>query len=92
MPRYCWGFVFAGIYTLNSAYLYSTRHTKEAVFLSVLHSFVLNTACILGLYAAFGAPVLWYCYGITELLLMIISAAVRRGSLRADAERQAFTC
>ena len=31
IPQYCWAFLFASVNTVLSAYLYSTKRTKESV-------------------------------------------------------------
>ena len=38
MPRYAWGFIIMSVNTLISAYLYSTKRTKQAVILNVCRS------------------------------------------------------
>ena len=42
MPRYAWGFIIMSVNTLISAYLYSTKRTKQAVILNVCRSFLLD--------------------------------------------------
>lgn len=47
MPRYAWGFIIMSVNTLISAYLYSTKRTKQAVILNLCRSFLLDSAVIL---------------------------------------------
>ena len=54
MPRYAWGFIIMSVNTLISAYLYSTKRTKQAVILNLCRSFLLDSAVIFAVPAIFG--------------------------------------
>lgn len=79
---FSWGFVLAGVSTMVSGYLYSTMHSKMAICLNFFRSFVAKTVFILGLPAVFGAGIVWYSYGISEisvfLMAVIMTWAVNR--------------
>lgn len=73
MPQYIWAFIIAGVNTLISAYLYSTKRSGYAIILNIIRSFVINIAIIIGLTAIFGGNIIWYTFGISESLVLIIS-------------------
>ncbi len=70
-PKFAWGFILAGVNALISTYLYSTKRTKASVYLNVARSLVFNSLCILLLPYLFGIQIVWYCYGISEVLVLI---------------------
>lgn len=72
MPQFAWGFILAGVNALISSYLYSTKRTKEAIIINILHSFVINSLCILLLPLFFGESIIWFTYGISEIIILII--------------------
>lgn len=82
MPYYSWGFILASLNTLISAYLYSTKRTKEALTLNVCRSFLCNTLVILALPAVFGASAVWLTFGVYETLTLGIAYALYRYSER----------
>lgn len=55
MPRYAWGFIIMSVNTLISAYLYSTKRTKQAVILNLCRSFLLDSAVIFAVPAILAA-------------------------------------
>lgn len=70
---FSWAFVFAGANAMVSSYLYSTMHSKEAIALNIIRSFVTNTFSILVLPMLFGVGIIWYTYGISEVLVSIVA-------------------
>lgn len=70
---FSWGFVLAGVSTMVSGYLYSTMHSKMAIVLNFYRSFIAKTVFILGLPAIFGAGIVWYSYGISEISVLIMA-------------------
>lgn len=75
---FSWGFVFAGANSIVSSYLYSTMHSKQAIVLNVVRSFLTNTFSILVLPLIFGEGIIWYTYGISEILVSILAALLLR--------------
>ena len=73
LPQYIWAFIIAGVNTLISAYLYSTKRSGYAIVLNVVRSFVVNIAIIIGLSAIFGNSIVWYTFGISESIVLILS-------------------
>lgn len=45
----------------------------QAIILNILRSFVINTAVIVGLSAAFGTNIVWYTFGIAESIVLVLS-------------------
>lgn len=68
MPRYAWGFIIMSVNTLISAYLYSTKRTKQAVILNLCRSFLLDSVIIFAVPAVFGGNAVWLTMGIYEAL------------------------
>lgn len=82
MPLYSWGFVAVGVTTNISSYFYSTKRSHQADVISILRSFVLNTAIILLLPALFGGNMVWHSFGISEAIVMCISIVLLKRSER----------
>lgn len=80
LPQYAWGFIFMAVNTMISAYLYSTKRTKEALVLNVLHSFILNSLTIILLPSILGSGVIWYTFGIYEILVLVLAVALVKKS------------
>ena len=66
IPRYCWAFLFASLNTVLSAYLYSTKRTKEAVAVNILRSLIFTPLCIVALSFLTNGTLLWFTVGIAE--------------------------
>jgi len=73
MPLYAWGFVIMAFNVMISAYLYSTERSKHAIILNVLRSVVVNASVILLLPAVFGKDIIWFSFGIYEILVLFIA-------------------
>lgn len=82
MPRYAWGFIIMSVNTLISAYLYSTKRTKQAVILNVCRSFLLDSAVIFAVPAIFGGSAVWLTMGIYEGLALVLGIVLLRTSER----------
>ena len=78
MPKYSWAFIIAGINTMISGYLYSTEKTRSAILLNVLRSFVVCTVVIIGLTSLFKDTVVWFTFGISEMIIMVIAGSLLR--------------
>ena len=82
LPQYAWAFIVAGINTLISAYLYSTKRSSYAIVLNVARSLVLNTAVILGLSALLGSSIVWFTFGISECVVLVLAVILLKMSER----------
>lgn len=82
LPQYAWGFIIAGVNTLISAYLYSTKRSTYAIVLNVARSLVLNTVIILGLPILLGGSVVWLTFGISESIVLVLAFILLRASER----------
>ena len=82
MPRYAWGFIIMSVNTLISAYLYSTKRTKQAVILNLCRSFLLDSAVIFAVPAIFGGNAVWLTMGIYEGLALVLGIVLLRTSER----------
>ncbi len=80
MPKYSWAFIIAGVNTMISGYLYSTEKTKAAILLNALRSFVVCTAVIIGLTTIFKSAVVWFTFGISEAIIMVIAGSLLRAT------------
>ena len=82
MPQYAWGFIVMSFNTIISAYLYSTKRTKQAIVINTLRSLIVNTIVILGLSAFLGSNIIWHTFGIYEALVLIVAFILLRSSER----------
>lgn len=82
LPQYAWAFIVAGINTLISAYLYSTKRSNYAIVLNIARSLILNTAIILGLPALLGGSIVWFTFGISECVVLILAVILLKVSER----------
>ena len=82
MPRYAWGFIIMSVNTLISAYLYSTKRTKQAVILNLCRSFLLDSVIIFAVPAVFGGNAVWLTMGIYEALALLLGVMLVRTSER----------
>lgn len=91
MPVYSTGFLIQALTVIISSYLYSTTRSREAIFINVLRSFVVNTAVILLLPRMFGAGSIWLTFPVYESVVLAaayftMKDADGRGVLSGDAE------
>lgn len=86
MPMYSWGFVVMSLNVMISAYLYSTKRSKQAIIINVLRSLVMNSAVIIILPTLFpnalGGNIIWYTFGIYEAVVLIAAAGLLKHSER----------
>ena len=82
MPQYAWAFIVSGLNTLISAYFYSTKRSVQAIILNVARSFVINIAVIVGLSALLGSGIVWYTFGISEAVVLVIGVVLLKHSER----------
>jgi len=80
IPQYCWAFLFASMNTVLSAYLYSTKRTKESVAVNVLRGLIITPLCIVALSFATGGTVLWFTVGIAEAVTFAAAMAITKHS------------
>jgi Na+-driven multidrug efflux pump len=69
LPKFSWSFPVIALNTIISAYLYSTKRTREAVIINICRSFLFNSCLISLLPALFGEAVVWFTAGIAEARL-----------------------
>ena len=72
----------AGVNTLISLYLYSTKRSGYEIIINVVRSFIINIVIIIGLTAIFGSSIIWFTFGISESLVLIISVVLVKLSER----------
>ena len=65
-----------------SAYFYSTKRSKEAIIINVLRSLIVNSAMIILLPTIFGNGIIWFAFGIYEVLVLIVSIILLKHSER----------
>lgn len=82
MPLFSWGFVVMSLNVMISAYLYSTKRSKQAIIINALRSLFVNSAVILLLPAIFGSPIIWFTFGIYEALVLVVSVILLKHSER----------
>ena len=83
IPQYCWAFLFASLNTVLSAYLYSTKRTKESVAVNVLRGLVFTPLCVVALSSLTNGALVWFTVGIAEALTFVSAAAITRRSERS---------
>lgn len=80
IPQYGWSFLFGAMNTVISAYLYSTKRTKEAVAVNVLRGFVFTPLCVILLSLIFKGSVVWFTVGIAEIITFISAMTIMKKS------------
>ncbi len=80
IPQYCWVFLFASLNTVLSAYLYSTKRTKESVAVNVLRGLIFTPLCVVGLSFLTNGALLWFCVGIAEALTFVSAMLITKRS------------
>jgi len=80
IPQYCWAFLFASLNTVLSAYLYSTKRTKESVAVNVLRGLILTPLCVVALSFATNGALLWFTVGIAEAITFVFATAITKRS------------
>lgn len=82
MLQYSVGFLFMSLNALISMYLYSTKHTREALILNVLRGMVFTVAVILLMPVIFGNSAIWYTFAVYEAISLILAIVLVRTSER----------
>lgn len=82
LPKFGWGFIIMSLSTIISTYLYSTKRSKEAIILNILRSFVFNIMTIILLPTLFGGEIIWYTFGIYEILSVVAAFILMKYSER----------
>ena len=80
IPQYCWAFLFASLNTVLSAYLYSTKRTKESVAVNVLRGLIFTPLCVVALSFLTSGTLLWFTVGIAEMITFLCAMAIIRHS------------
>lgn len=80
IPQYCWAFLFASLNTILSAYLYSTKRTKESVAVNVLRGLVFTPLCVVALSFLTNGALLWFTVGIAETITFVSAMAITKRS------------
>ena len=66
--------------TVLSAYLYSTKRTKEAVAVNVLRGLIFTPLCVVALSFLTNDALLWFTVGIAEAITFISAMAITKRS------------
>ncbi len=82
MSSYAWGFIVMSLNVMISAYLYSTKRSRQAIIINVLRSLVVNSALIFLLPAIFGSGIVWHTFGIYEAAVLVVAIALLKHSER----------
>lgn len=82
IPQYCWAFLFVSLNTILSAYLYSTKRTKESVILNILRGIIFTPFCIVTLSFVTKGAIIWYTVGIAEVFTFIMAVIIVNQSER----------
>lgn len=80
IPKYCWAFLFASMNTVLSAYLYSTKRTKESVAVNVLRGLIFTPLSVMALSFLTNGTLLWFTIGIAEAITFISAMAITKHS------------
>lgn len=82
MPIYSLGFLVMAFNTMISAYLYSTKRTKQADVINVLRSFIVNSVVILLTPVLFGGESVWFAFAVYEAIVLLVAVVLLRRSER----------
>ncbi len=80
IPQYCCAFLFASLNTVLSAYLYSTKRTKESVAVNVLRGLIFTPLSVVALPFLTGGTLLWFTVGIAEAVTFLSAMAITKHS------------
>lgn len=80
IPKYGWNFIFASMTTVISAYLYSTKRTKESSTVNIIRGFVFTPVCVVALSFIFKGSIVWFTIGIAEALSFTVAMLVMKNS------------
>ena len=82
MPMYAWGFVVMAFNVMIASYLYSTERPLQAVLINFLRSLCVNVGVIIILPSICGANVIWFTFGIYEVIVLLIAFGLLKHSER----------
>lgn len=80
MPMYACGFIAMAPNVMISAYLYSTKRSKQAIIINILRSLVANSILILLLPKIFGSGIIWFTFCIYEIVVLIVAVILLKHS------------
>ena len=80
IPQYCGAFLFASLNTVLSAYLYSTKRTRESVSVNVLRGLIFTPLCIVALSFLTNGVLLWFTVGIAKAITFVSAMAITKSS------------
>ncbi|MDR2337604.1 MAG: MATE family efflux transporter [Deltaproteobacteria bacterium] len=80
MPKFAWSFIPISLTAIISAYLYSTKRTKESVIINVCRGLLFNSVIISVFPVLFGVAVVWFTAGIAEMLALIVAITLLKRS------------
>ena len=77
LPYFAWGFIAESMNSIISAYLYSTKRSKEAIFTNVLRSFIVPIAVTLILpYVWKNDVAVWMTFGVYQAIVAIVGIII----------------
>ena len=79
---YAWGFVVMAFNVMIASYLYSTERPLQAVLINFLRSLCVNVGVIIILPSICGANVIWFTFGIYEVIVLLIAFGLLKHSER----------
>jgi Na+-driven multidrug efflux pump len=82
MPKFSCSFLVISLNTIISAYLYSTKRTREAVIINLCRGLLFNSCFISVLPVLFGASIVWFTLGIAETLTLVVALGLLKRSER----------
>lgn len=77
-------FIFAAVNTVYTIYFLATKRTKQAIYLSVLRSFVVNSIFIFLMPILFGKDAIWTGMIIAEALVLLNALLIVRAEKRRE--------
>lgn len=80
MPMYACGFIAMAPNVMISAYLYSTKRSKQAIIINILRSLAANSILILLLPKIFGSGIIWFTFCIYEIVVLIVAVILLKHS------------
>jgi putative MATE family efflux protein len=84
-PKFSWCFIAFSLSVAISAYLYSTKRTKEALIINLCKTSLFSPVIITALPVLFGAGVVWFGAGIAESLTLIVAFTLLKRSEKGKA-------
>ena len=80
LPKYAWAIVPMSIEITIYVYFYATKRTAYAIYIILLLFFILEIPSIIILPRIFGPEIIWYTYGISEIIVAIAALGLLRHS------------